>query len=211
VFLAAFQSFMLAKLLGQIHQPDVVTTPGIGFMINTTVILTASAVFIMWMGEIITERGVGNGASLLIFLGIASRLPVMVRNTYDAVQTGGTPVWGVTILVLTFLALVGLIVCLQQGVRKIMVLGARRGQQGKQVFAAPDDYMYLPVNPSGVMAIIFASSLLMFPSTVMSFFGRQQVHPEKALYDLFRGVPGIGPQLDAFVSQPWVKSVTDFI
>lgn len=210
VFLAGFQSFMLAKLLGQIHGPDVVTTPGIGFLINTTVILTASAVFIMWMGELITERGVGNGASLLIFLGIASRLPVMIRNTYDAVQTGGTPVWGVTILALTFLALVGLIVCLQQGVRKIMVLGARRNV-GRQVFAAPDDYMYLPVNPSGVMAIIFASSLLMFPSTIMSFIGKQQINPGQAAYELMRSAPLIGPHIESLSKHPVVKSIVDFL
>ena len=101
----------------------------------------------------ITDRGVGNGASLLIFLGIASRLPVMVKNTYDAVQMGQSPVWGVVALLAVFLGLVVLIVCLQQGVlRKIMVLGARRNL-GRQVFAAPDDFLYLPVNPSGVMAI----------------------------------------------------------
>ncbi len=209
VILAAFQSFMLAKLLGQIHHPDVVLTPGFGFLINTTVILTASAVFIMWIGEIITERGVGNGASLLIFLGIASRLPVMIRNTYDAVQTGQSPVWGVTILAIVFLSLVGLIVALQQGVRKLILVGARRNL-GRQVFAAPDDYMFLPVNPSGVMAIIFASSLLMFPSTIMSFVGRSGANPGAAVFDLFRGIPMLGPQIEVAVRHPAVKSFMDF-
>lgn len=199
IVLAGFQSFMLTRLLMQIHNPDVVLTPGVGFLLNTTLILAASAVFIMFMGELITERGVGNGASLLIFLGIASRLPVMIHNTYDAVQTGQTPVWGVAILVAVFLGLVGLIVCLQQGVRKIMVLGARRNV-GRQVFAAPDDYMYLPVNPSGVMAIIFASSLLMFPSTIMSFLGRSN----------FKG-PNLGPVITSFLSTPSVKAVTDLL
>lgn len=199
VILAGFQSFMLARLLTGIHNPEVVLTPGIGFLANTTLILTASAVFIMFMGELITERGVGNGASLLIFLGIASRLPVMIHNTYDAVQTGQSPVWGVALLTAVFLALVGLIVCLQQGVRKIMVLGARRNV-GRQVFAAPDDYMYLPVNPSGVMAIIFASSLLMFPSTIMSFVGRSN----------FKGFD-LGPAMNSFFNTPAVKTITDFL
>ena len=199
VILASFQSFMLARLLMQIHNPDVVLTPGIGFLANTTLILASSAIFIMFMGELITERGVGNGASLLIFLGIASRLPVMIRNTYDAVQTGQSPLWGVILLVAVFLALVALIVCLQQGVRKIMVLGARRNV-GRQVFAAPDDYMYLPVNPSGVMAIIFASSLLMFPSTIMSFLGRSNL----------KG-PDLGPAVTSFLSTPSVKAVTDLL
>jgi preprotein translocase subunit SecY len=171
VVLAIVQSLMLANLLTKIQNPAIVVTPGPLFLVSTTVVLTACAVFIMWMGEIITERGVGNGASLLIFLGIAARLPVMVKNTADAVQTGQSPLWGVLVLSAVFLVLVALIVCLQQGVRKVMVLGARRNV-GRQVFAAPDDFMFLPVNPSGVMAIIFASSALMFPSTLMSFMGR---------------------------------------
>jgi preprotein translocase subunit SecY len=209
VALGGFQSFMLAKLLMNIHNPDVCITPGIGFLFNTTLILTASAVLVMWFGELITERGIGNGASLLIFLGIACRLPVMIHNTYEAVQTGQTPVWGVVLISLVFLSLVALIVALQQGVRKIMVLGARRNV-GRQVFAAPDDYMYLPVNPSGVMAIIFASSLLMFPATVMSFIGRQGVNPGAAFFNVLHGIPGMGPQLDTMAKQPWLQGAWDF-
>lgn len=209
VVLGGFQSFMLAKLLTQIHNPDVVITPGFAFLFNTTLILTASAIFIMWLGELITERGVGNGASLLIFLGIASRLPVMVKNTYEAVQTGQSPVWGVVALVAVFLGLVALIVCLQQGVRKIMVLGARRNV-GRQVFAVPDDYMYLPVNPSGVMAIIFASSLLMFPSTVMSFMGQRGGNPAAGLYELIVGIPGIGPVFADMAKQAWAQNFWQF-
>ncbi len=210
VVLAAFQSFMLANLLSKIHNPDVVLTPGLPFLVNTTIILTSSAVFIMWMGELITERGVGNGASLLIFLGIASRLPVMVHNTYDAVQTGQSPVWGVTALCALFLGLVVLIVCLQQGVRKIMVLGARRNV-GRQVFAAPDDYMYLPVNPSGVMAIIFASSLLMFPSTIMSFVGRRGGDPGAALSHWLEKVPVVGSEINKLTSHSWAQNAWSMI
>ena len=204
VALAVFQSFMLARLLGGIQNPPVVLTPGLPFLVNTTIILTASAVFVMWLGELITERGVGNGASLLIFLGIASRLPVMIKNTYDAVQTGQTPTWGVAGLTIVFLGLVVLIVILQQGVRKLMVLGARRNL-GRQVFAAPDDYLYLPVNPSGVMAIIFASSLLMFPTTVMQFINRSSVNPFDLVYQNAIKLNGIGPQFQAFCNQEWVK------
>jgi preprotein translocase subunit SecY len=203
VGLAAFQSAMLANLLTKIQAPPVVIHGGLPFMINTTIILTASAVFVMWMGEIITERGVGNGASLLIFLGIASRLPVMINNTYQAVETQQSPMWGVAGLCLVFLFLVALIVCLQQGVRKVMVAGARRNV-GRQVFSAPDDYMYLPVNPSGVMAIIFASSLLMFPSTVMSFLARSK-DPGAVVTDLIKGVPGLGQWFTMMTQQKWVQ------
>ncbi len=202
VALAVFQSFMLANLLTKIHDPNVVITPGLPFIINTTIVLTASALFIMWMGELITDRGVGNGASLLIFLGIASRLPVMIKNTYEAVQMGQSPVWGVIALLAVFLGLVVLIVCLQQGVRKVMVLGARRNL-GRQVFAAPDDYLYLPVNPSGVMAIIFASSLLMFPSTIMSFAGK---NPNFNPAALIQQIPGVGAAFTQLSSQEWARN-----
>ncbi|HEY9678166.1 MAG TPA: preprotein translocase subunit SecY [Drouetiella sp.] len=205
VGLAAFQSAMLANLLTKVQNPPMVLHPGLPFIINTTIVLTACAVFIMWMGEIITERGVGNGASLLIFLGIAARLPVMINNTYQAVETQQTPMWGVAALVGVFLLLVALIVCLQQGVRKVTVLGARRNL-GRQVFSAPDDYMYLPVNPSGVMAIIFASSLLMFPSTIMSFVAKSGKPPDQLINELLHGIPGFGPQFDAFTAQPWVHN-----
>lgn len=204
VVLGGFQSFMLAKLLMQIHNPDVVITPGWHFLLNTTLILTACAVFIMYIGELITERGIGNGASLLIFLGIAARLPVMIHNTYDAVQTGQTPALGVFALVAVFLGLVGLIVCLQQGVRKIILVGKSRNI-GRQVFSTPDDYMYLPVNPSGVMAIIFASSLLMFPSTVMSFAGRAKFDPFASIQEGLKQLPGLGAYLTSLGNQSWFK------
>lgn len=206
VGLAVFQSLMLANLLTKIQNPPVVLTPGPLFMVSTTIILSACAVFVMWMGEIITERGVGNGASLLIFLGIASRLPVMIKNTYEAVQTGQSPLWGVIVLCAVFLLLIALIVCLQQGVRKVQVLGARRNV-GRQVFNAPEDSIYLPVNPSGVMAIIFASSLLMFPSTVMSFAGQSGKNPFTALYELLSQIPGFV----AFSKEKWVLDAWNFI
>ncbi|MBN8659476.1 MAG: preprotein translocase subunit SecY [Candidatus Obscuribacter phosphatis] len=209
VGLAVFQSFMLAQLLSRI--PGVVITPGPLFLCTTTLILSACAMFIMWMGELITERGVGNGASLLIFLGIAARLPVMVKNTYETVQTGQTQLFGVLALTAFFLLVVAFIVRLQQGVRKVMVLGSRRNV-GRQIFAAPDDYMYLPVNPSGVMAIIFASSLLMFPSTIMQFLQKQnQGDPGMVVYDAIKNLPSIGPAFVEFAKITWVKDSWAFI
>lgn len=208
VGLAIFQSLMLAQLLSRI--PGVVITPGPLFLCTTTLILTACAVFIMWMGEMITERGVGNGASLLIFLGIAARLPVMIKNTYEAVQTGQSQVLGVVALVLFFLLVVAFIVRLQQGVRKVMVLGSRRNV-GRQIFAAPDDYMYLPVNPSGVMAIIFASSLLMFPSTIAQFMQKQNQDPGQVVYNVIKDIPGLGPAFVQMASVNWVKESWGFL
>jgi preprotein translocase subunit SecY len=128
----------------------------------------------------------------------------MIKNTYEAVQMGQSPVWGVVALLAVFLGLVILIVCLQQGVRKVMVLGARRNL-GRQVFAAPDDFLYLPVNPSGVMAIIFASSLLMFPSTVMSFLGKTG-DPGAAVINLFKQIPGLGGAIEKLSSEQWAQN-----
>jgi preprotein translocase subunit SecY len=206
VALAIFQSMVLGNILTKIQNPPVVLTPGPLFLITTTIILTSCAILIMWMGELITERGVGNGASLLIFLGIAARLPVMIHNTAEAVQTGQSPTWGVVVLSLVFLGLVVLIVCLQQGVRKILVLGARRNV-GRQVFAAPDDYIYLPVNPSGVMAIIFASSILMFPATFMSLVGR--AGGGQNFYQTITTAPVIGPAVLSFAQNPSVKAMLE--
>lgn len=210
VILAAFQSFMLAKLLTQIQSPPVVIIPPFLFMIMATVILAASAVFIMWLGEVITERGVGNGASLLIFLGIASRLPNMIMQTYESVQSGQTQSWGVAILVAVFLALIAMVVALQQGVRKILVVGSRRNV-GRQAMAVPDDYLYLPVNPSGVMAIIFASSLLMFPTTIMQFVSKGGQDPFKNMYDGLVAMPGLGPAFKSFTEIPVVHASWGFL
>jgi preprotein translocase subunit SecY len=214
VILATFQSFMLAKLLASIGGEYPVVNPHLAgpiFYILATVILTASAIFIMWLGEIITERGIGNGASLLIFLGIASRLPSMIMQTSQAVTEGQAPVWGVAVLGATFLLLIALVVCLQQGVRKIMVLGARR--QSNKTTATPDDFLYLPVNPSGVMAIIFASSLLMFPQTIIQF-ANQQSHgknPSEALYQIMLNVPGFKALSEqAWAQQTWKVTENEF-
>lgn len=210
VFIAALQSMVLANLLTKIQNPPVVLTPGPVFLVLTTIILMSCALFIMWMGEQITEKGVGNGASLLIFLGIAARLPVMIHNTWESVQNGQSSSWGVVALLAFFLLMVALIVCLQQGVRKLMVMGARRNV-GRQVFAAPDDYMYLPVNPSGVMAIIFASSLLMFPSTVMQFAGQSGQDPAKLIGQTLSTTPGISNFYNQLAAQPWAQKVWEFI
>jgi preprotein translocase subunit SecY len=220
VALAGFQSFMLARLLMSIQNAqgihDVVPNAGPALLFGiplfvwvATLILTASALFIMWIGELITANGVGNGASLLIFLGIASRLPVMVRNTVESVQEGQTAAAGAVGLAMVFLLLTGLVVALQQGVRKIMVLG--RKNVGRQQLAMPEDYLYLPVNPSGVMAIIFASSLLMFPTTLMQFVAKGGGDPGKGLYTVITGIPLIGPAFAAMASQSWAQNVWDFV
>jgi preprotein translocase subunit SecY len=220
VALAGFQSFMLARLLMSITNAqgihDVVPNAGPALLFGiplfvwvATLILTASALFIMWIGELITANGVGNGASLLIFLGIASRLPVMVRNTWESVNEGQTAAAGAVALTVVFLLLTALVVALQQGVRKIMVLG--RKNVGRQQLAMPEDYLYLPVNPSGVMSIIFASSLLMFPTTLMQFVNKSGGDPGQGLYQVIVGIPGIGPAFANLAKQGWAQATWDWV
>lgn len=121
-----------------------------------------------------------------------------------------SPVWGVAILSLVFLGLIVLIVYLQQGVRKILVVGSRRNV-GRQVFAAPDDYVYLPVNPSGVMAIIFASSLLMLPQTLLSFAGQRGRDPSQVFYSVFASIPTFGKWFEEFAAHKFIKECWTFI
>ncbi len=209
IVLGIIQSITLVKAFSTIHNPDVILTPGPLFLVNAVIVLTASAVFVMWMGEQITERGVGNGASLLIFIGIASRLPVMAHNTYEAVQTGQTPMWGVALMIAVFIGLAALIVALQEGMRKILVLGARRNVGRQQYAESPTDYIYLPVNPSGVMAIIFASSLLIFPSTIMQFLGRSD--PAKYISTIFSNIPFIKTTLGTITNHKFMQNVGNFL
>jgi preprotein translocase subunit SecY len=106
--------------------------------------------------------------------------------------------------------MVALVVRLQQGVRKVMVMGSRRNV-GRQIFAAPDDYMYLPVNPSGVMAIIFSTSLLMLPSTLQQFLAGQHIDPAKTVQKVIEDIPGIGPAFHNLCDQPWAQNTWGFI
>ncbi len=188
VVLAMIQSLALARFLdvaGVAHSG----TPA--FYLNTIVILTCSSVFIMWLGETITERGIGNGASILIFIGIASRMPIMIRDTITAVNNGTTPAWGVASLLLTFAALIVLIIYIQEGARKILILGARRQAVGGRVTSAPDHYMPIRINPAGVLPIIFASSLMFLPLQLMAFAGLQNKSVSITIRDFFTNTPGL--------------------
>ena len=186
--LAIIQSLALARFLdvaGVAHAG----TPA--FYLNTIIILTCSSVFIMWLGEVITERGIGNGASILIFIGIASRMPIMVKDTITALNTGSSPAWGVATLFAIFCLLTVLIIYIQEGARKVLVLGARRQTAGGRVAAAPDHYMPLRINPAGVLPIIFASSLMFLPIQLLAFAGLQNKSVSIILRDAFTNTAGL--------------------
>lgn len=125
--------------------------------------------FVMWISEVITERGLGNGASLLIFVNIVAVLPQTLANTIDYAQTGGRQaIAQVTILVLVFLVMIVGIVFVQEGTRRIPIISARR-QVGRRLYRERTSYLPLRLNQGGVMPIIFASAVLVLPSSVSGF------------------------------------------
>ncbi len=136
------------------------------FVIETTLTLTAGSMFVMWLGELITERGIGNGASLLIFLNIVSSLPSSLGKAFELAQTGDAAnVRSVVILLLVFMAMVVGIVFVQEGTRRIPIISARR-QVGRRMYMERSSYLPLRLNQGGVMPIIFASTVLTLPALV---------------------------------------------
>jgi len=139
------------------------------FTISTVFLLTAGTVFMMWLGEQITDRGIGNGISLIIFIGIIARLPESVFQEYKLIEVGQRN-WIVELIILVILvAIIAGVVLVTQGARRIPVQYARR-QVGRKVYGGTTQYIPLRVNTAGVMPIIFAQSLMFVPNTVLSFF-----------------------------------------
>ena len=142
---------------------------GVPFVVETVMALTAGSMFVMWVGELITERGLGNGASLLIFLNIVSSLPQILGDTVDLAQSGDrAKIGGIVILFLVFIATIIGIVFVQEGTRRIPIVSARR-QVGRKLYLEKSNYLPLRLNQGGVMPIIFASSMLIIPLTLVQY------------------------------------------
>jgi preprotein translocase subunit SecY len=146
----------------------VVATPGIPFIISMALALTAGSMFVMWVSELITERGIGNGASLLIFLGIVAYLPKSIGQTVDQTTSGTYPLGSVLLLAAAFLLMIVAIVFVQEGTRRIPIVYARR-QVGRRVYREQTQYLPLRLNQGGVMPIIFASAVLALPYSLSQF------------------------------------------
>lgn len=143
--------------------------PGPLFVVQVTVALTAGSMFVMWVSELITERGIGNGASLLIFLNIVSSLPRSLGQTVELAQSGDRGiVGGIVILMLVFLVMIVGIVFVQEGTRRIPIISARR-QVGRKLYLEQSNYLPLRLNQGGVMPIIFASAVLVLPLSLSSY------------------------------------------
>jgi preprotein translocase subunit SecY len=165
--LALFQSLGIAMALES--SAGLVITPGFGFRLTTVVTLTAGTMFLMWLGEQITERGLGNGISILIFGGIAAGLPNAIGGLLELVRTGAMSII-VSLLIVVLVALVTyFVVFVERGQRKILVNYARR-QVGNKVYGGQSSHLPLKLNMAGVIPPIFASSIILLPATIANWF-----------------------------------------
>src|SRR5271166_3203163 len=187
--LSAVQSLGIAYTLQR--QPGFVLNPGIGFVLMTMLTLTTGSVFIMWLGEQITERGVGNGMSLLIFAGIVVGLPRGIENLWQKVQTqawGAFTVPAILLLVVLMIAVVAFIVFVERSERRIPVQYAKR-VVGRKIMGGQSTHLPLRVNSGGVMPVIFASSVLTLPQTAGALFKGKSVVLDRMLDALKWGEP----------------------
>ncbi len=171
VLLSVIQGFGISIGLESMTSPGgapVVIHPGWGFRLMTVLTLTAGTAFIMWLGEQITERGIGNGISLIIFAGIIVRMPNAIGNTFRLLSTGEMGIFAVAILIILMILVVAFIIYMEQGQRRIPVQYAKR-VIGRKMYGGQSTFLPLKVNTSGVIPPIFASSIIMFPATLASF------------------------------------------
>lgn len=171
VVLSIIQGFGIAFGLEGMTGPGgepVVIYPGWGFRLITVITLTAGTAFIMWLGEQITERGIGNGISLIIFAGIVAGMPGAVVNTLRLIQTGEMSVFVALILLVAMVVIVGAIIFMERGQRRIPVQYAKR-VVGRRMYGGQSTHLPLKINTAGVIPPIFASSIIMFPATIANF------------------------------------------
>jgi preprotein translocase subunit SecY len=172
VLLSVVQGFGISIFLESLRGPGgdlAVLTPGLPFRLITILTLTAGTVFVMWLGEQISERGIGNGISLIITIGIIARYPIDALNTYRAVSIGQMSPFKLLILLAIMVMVIGGIIFVTQGQRRIPVQYAKR-VVGRKIYGGQASHIPLGVNIAGVIPIIFAQSIIMFPGTIAAFF-----------------------------------------
>jgi preprotein translocase subunit SecY len=171
VLLATFQAIGISIALES--QAGLVLDPGFMFRITAVVTLVAGTMFLMWLGEQITERGLGNGISIIIFAGIAAGLPSAIGGTLELTRTGAFSIPLVLMLFVGALLITALVVFVERGQRKILVNYAKR-QVGNKVYGGQSSHLPLKLNMAGVIPPIFASSIILFPATLAGWFGSQE-------------------------------------
>ena len=170
LFLALFQSFGAAMAL---QNQNVVIAPGFGFVFTATATLVTGTMFLMWLGEQMTERGIGNGISMIIFAGIVAGLPSAIGGTLELTRTGEMQPFLVLVLFVMAILVTAFVVFVERGQRRITVNYAKR-QQGRRVYAGQTSHLPLKLNMSGVIPPIFASSIILFPGTMAGWFGQSE-------------------------------------
>ena len=175
VVLASFQAMGIAIALESqtIGTMQLVIDPGWGFRITAALSLVAGTMFLMWLGEQVTERGIGNGISMIIFAGIVVGLPSAVGGTLELARTGELHAMTVLFLVVLALLVTAFVVFVERGQRRITVNYAKR-QQGRKVYAGQTSHLPLKLNMAGVIPPIFASAIILFPSTIAGWFGNTE-------------------------------------
>ncbi|MGB5539647.1 MAG: preprotein translocase subunit SecY [Gammaproteobacteria bacterium] len=175
VGLATMQAFGISTALQaqQVAGSGLVLNPGPAFVLTAVVTLVTGTVFLMWLGEQVTERGVGNGISIIIFSGIVAGLPSAIGGTLELVRTGEMNFMTILLLFALALAVTGFVVFVERGQRRITVNYAKR-QQGRKVYAAQSTHLPLKINMAGVIPPIFASSIILFPATMGSWVGQNE-------------------------------------
>ena len=169
VGLSLFQSIAAATWLQS--QPGVVVNAGPGFLLTACITLVTGTMFLMWLGEQITERGVGNGISMIILAGIVAGLPAAVAGTAELVRNGEMSAATAILMLVGAIAATTFVVFMERAQRRITVNYARR-QQGRRLYAAQSTHLPFKINMAGVIPPIFASSILLFPATIAQFFGQ---------------------------------------
>jgi preprotein translocase subunit SecY len=170
VFLAALQSYGIA--VGLEGQPGLVVDPGMFFRLSTVITLTGGTVFLMWLGEQITSRGIGNGISLIIFAGIVANLPAGIAGLLELGRTGQVSTFVILGIIIMAVAVIAFIVLVERAQRRLLIQYPKR-QVGNKMFQGESSHMPLKLNTSGVIPPIFASSLLLLPITVANFTAGQ--------------------------------------
>ena len=156
------QSFLAINFINSLPEDVIVMAPKWFFYISTVFITSTGTLILMWFGERITAKGIGNGISLIIFAGIVARIPAALKQLFDKVNRGDLDIPIVLFILIMFVIVISLVIFEQQGQRKIPVNYAKR-VVGRKVYGAPSTYLPLKINPSGVIPIIFANSILILP------------------------------------------------
>jgi preprotein translocase subunit SecY len=195
VALSAFQSVAAASWLQS--QPGVVVNPGPAFLVTACITLITGTMFLMWLGEQITERGIGNGISMIILAGIVAGLPAGIAGTAELVRNGEMSSATAILLLLGAIAATTFVVYMERAQRRITVNYARR-QQGRKMYAAQSTHLPFKINMSGVIPPIFASSILMLPATIAQFFG-QSANPSAVQSALQTIGANLGPGQPIYV------------